>query len=285
MLIKYLPEIDERVQKKIEAVVPSKRNGKYGTMYGYKLEEVMKEYLATEESMDFLQEIGVKEFWYINYVHSSKEIRKSYDNVKNVNLEIKTWNKQVFPIILRTGKSNFFGIYSADGNTFAKEFSRFIAMNRLRVFASCKNFFTIFYNSGMTKDRVKEMYPAECDKFKKSINKDWKHFIAFMLQGTDKKPKPKTFIFYDREKKMLYASPIEEYIELIEKKNVRGTLKTRMKLTHTKDGKMKFKIPNPVWLLSEERVEPYWNLKDEKEKNKRIREIREKQKRNFSENN
>lgn len=284
MVIKYLPEIDEKVQAKIKAVSPSKRNGKTDTMYGYKLEEVIKEYLATEDSMDFLQEIGVKEFWYINYVHCSKEIQKTYDNVKNMNIEIKTWNKQVFPVILRTGKSDFFGIYSADGDTFSKEFNRFVILNKVRVFKSCKNFFPLFYNSGMTKDRVKEMYPDTCDKFKKSINKDWKHFIHFMLVGTDKKPRVRVFLFYDREKKMLYASSIDEYLELIEEKNVRGTLKTRMKLTHTKDGKMKFKIPNPVWLLSEERTEPYWNIKDENQKNKRIKEIRDKQHREFNPN-
>lgn len=284
MLIKYLPEIDDRVQEKIQAVAPSKRNGKIDTMYGFKLEEVMKEYLATEESIDFLKEIGVKEFWYINYVHSSKEIQKTYDNIKNVNMEIKTWNKQIFPIILRTGKSNFCGIYSADGDTFAKEFNRFVVLNRIKVFKSCKNFFPLFYDSGMTKDRVKEMHSDTCDKFKKSINKDWKYFIQFMLVGTDKKPRPKTFLFYDREKKMLYASSIEEYLELVEKKNVRGTLKTRMKLTHTKDGKMKFKIPNPIWLMSEDRKEPYWNLKDEKAKNERIKEIRDKQHRTFNPN-
>lgn len=271
MYIKYLPELDEKVKKKIQSVAPSKKNGKYETMYGYKLEEVIKEYLATEESIEVLQAIGIKEFWYVNYVHNSKEIRKTYENIKNVNIEIKTLNKQVFPILLRTGKSNFFGIYSADGETFDKEFARFIVLNRIKISKSCKNFFSLFYESGMTKDKVKEMFLTECEKFKRNINKEWKHFITFMLQGTDKKPRVKVFMFYDRERKFLYVSSLEEYLDLIEKKRVRGTLKTRMKLTHTKDRKMKFKLPNPVWLLSEERNEPYWNM-SELEKLQKIKE-------------
>lgn len=281
MLLKYIPELDKRVQEKIDAVQPSKRNGKYETMYGFKLEEVMKEYLATEESMEVLQEIGIKEFWYINYVHNSKEIQKTYENIKNVNIEIKTHNKQIFPIILRTGKSNYFGIYSCDGEQFLDEFTRFVILHRIKMFKSNKIFFHLFYKSGMTKDKMKELYPVECDKFKKNINKDWKSFISFMLQGTDKKPRAKVFMFYDRDRKMLYVSTIEEYIELLEKKNVRGTFKTRMKLTHTKDKKMKFKLANPIWLLSEERNEPYWNM-NWSEKYKRIKEIRIKQGRDIN---
>ena len=276
MLVRYLPELDEMVQQKMSKVPISKRNGKEATMYGYKLEEAIKEYLSTEESMEVLHEIGIKEFWHLDYINSSKQIKKTYENINNVNIEIKTLNKQSFPIILRTGKANYFGIYSCTGKQFLNEFEIFTTLNKVKSFHNNKNFFNLFYYSGMTKDKVKEFYPNEYEKFKKNINKEWKNFIAFMFMGTDKKPRAKIFMFYDREKKMLYVSTIDEYINLIESKNVRGTLKTRMKLTHTKDKKMKFKLANPIWLLSEERNEPYWNM-NWNEKYKRIKEIRTKQ--------
>lgn len=259
MFIKYLPELDDIVQKRIKEISPEKRNGNQDTMYGYKMQDVIVDYLLKREGFEILQFLGIKESSHLETIMTGQKLKQNYTSTQ-VNIIIKTINKQVIPIFFRTGKANYIGAYECGGEDFLTLFDKFLVRNHYNCFKDNKLFPAFFCECGMNVHKAKSMDSAIVKRFEKNIHRDWKSFVQFVFQASDKKPRAKFFMFYDRERKVLFVSTLEEYIDMLEKYHVRGTFKTRMKWSRTKTGKIKFKIANPVWLLDGKRHMPFWNM-------------------------
>lgn len=275
MFIKYIPELDEKAREAIQKVSPDKRNGNQETMYGYKIQDALIEYLYTEDGLDILKFFGFESMDDLFDIVSGKKLEQNFTS-KQTNIIIKQNQKELFtkivhPVFFRSSKANYVGAMECSDTEFEFMFKKFAARNKYNFFPDTKTFPIFYYNSGMSVKKNKKKDKPVVKRYQRNIHRDWRMLVQFVFQGNDKNPRAQYFMFYDKERKVLFLSTIEEYIEMLETHHVRGTFKTRMKWCRSKNGKIKFKIPNPVWLLDGKRKMPFWNMPiDQKVVNKNI---------------